>query len=740
MRFKLIILFIVLLGLAACEMEQPTVPEALSTAPSETATAMATNTVEPTITSTAAPTTTPTVTPTITPTTTPTPTITPTPRLPVTFNTPMPYPLAAILPDNAGLVTELARWGRGIATDMAYSPDGKILAVSTGIGIYLYDSETQEEIRRIETNEFINSIAFSPDGQTILSGSNAFIRLWQVSDGLLLQTIEATHPVLSIALSSDGQILATGDDDGVVTLWQTADGTAILRTAREQSGPIVSLAFSPNGKTIAATAWRNNLSYVRAWNAQTGSLLWEAQNRKNSVAGNVVFLPDGDTLVHGSWFNVHFWGVNNGVLLRDIKNSWQIMSLSVSPNGQFLAIYVNDPNGNHEVTLIRVDNGYEYARAEVPIAMGFDAKVLFSPDGNTLAFMLPDGDANVLLWKVSSDGYGGYDLVPVGSIEQANSIPPIDLTFSQDGQTLISGIRPQYLSVPATITIRQVVDGVLLQQYLIGEEYQVGEDGQVVEEGSSFYRFFLSPDGQVLGLDEESHIRLLRTSDFSLICRTDFRVFHDNNPRFSPDGAIFSVGGVRLVYLYNASDCSSLNMSYETWGALMIFSPDMQLAIASASDYNLNVWQLSDGSLLYSPTWVSYATGIGDGYVTLIRFSPDGQQVTIITANGTVRIWDVNSWTILSTVRIQDFHLSGVDEWWFSSIADGIKYLSLSPDGKVLAASDGNTIFLWDTTSGNLLSTLHGHTDTVSILSFSPDGYLLASAGEDGTIRLWGIK
>jgi WD40 repeat protein len=112
--------------------------------------------------------------------------------------------------------------------------------------------------------------------------------------------------------------------------------------------------------------------------------------------------------------------------------------------------------------------------------------------------------------------------------------------------------------------------------------------------------------------------------------------------------------------------------------------------------------------------------------LTGLTFSPDGTRLATISDDGSVKIWDAASGQELVTIPIK------------ITVPNLYHILSFSPDGKQLAASDGNFAKVWNADSGQELLTLTGHTDQVLSVIFSPTNRAhIATASADGSVKLW---
>ena len=114
------------------------------------------------------------------------------------------------------------RLGKGSISEIAYSPDGARLAVASGIGIWLYDTNTHQEVALLTGHtSYVYIVAFSPDGRTLASGSRQEIRLWDAGSGAYKRTLTGhISRVYCVAFSPDGRTIASGSRDGTVLLWE----------------------------------------------------------------------------------------------------------------------------------------------------------------------------------------------------------------------------------------------------------------------------------------------------------------------------------------------------------------------------------------------------------------------------------------------------------------------------------------------------------------------------------------
>src|SRR5262249_19846069 len=121
----------------------------------------------------------------------------------------------------------------GGVQSVAFSPDGKTLATANSMEyvVKFWDAETGEPRATLRGHRRgVTGLAFSPDGSTLVSSSGDGLRLWDARTGRPRLAFAGGAGILyTAAFSPDGRRIASGGWDGVLRLWDAADGKELLQ-------------------------------------------------------------------------------------------------------------------------------------------------------------------------------------------------------------------------------------------------------------------------------------------------------------------------------------------------------------------------------------------------------------------------------------------------------------------------------------------------------------------------------
>ncbi len=579
------------------------------------------------------------------------------------------------------------RLGKGSVLQIAYSPDGKLLAVGGGLGIWLYDAENLNEVALLEGGHIAKTIAFSPNGKLIASGSwDSTIQLWDVfTKELVANFTEHTDDVYSVAFSPDGKTLASGSWDNTIRLWDMDDKEELEVLEQEAEVYPEAVAFSPDGKMLAAGNWDKT---IRLWN-------WETKKEIDVLPGHtgqiwsVAFSPDGKTLASGSEDKtVRVWDLESGTEIAVLRGHTDVVwSAAFSPDGRLLASGSID--GNIRLWDVREQKSLTILQGDARYLLS----VAFRPDGKRIAAG-GGGDIGciVVFWDVSEQ-------------KQIAAL---------DGYT--ERIRSMALSPDGKIIALGGDDGAV-GLWNLDEQKPTG-----VLKGHTdrVYSIAFSPDGKLIASgSDDGTVRLWDM-------QKQVAVFGDHGTyvlsvAFSPDGRTLASGSAdKNILLWDVDERNQVGIlqGHSSWVRSVAFSPDGELLASGGEDKSILLWdvdrQMRAGALIGHT-----------GGVQCVAFSLDGRILASGATDNTVRLWDVEKQTQLTSLQ---------------GHKERVLTVAFSPDGRILASAGWeDTIRIWDVNEQKQLAVLNGYAGANSI-AFSPAGKWLVSGGSEGAVLLWEVN
>jgi WD40 repeat protein len=244
-----------------------------------------------------------------------------------------------------------SRAAKALASAVAFSPDGKLLAEAANNGdVRLWRAGDLPRLMpagRAHVGAIAEAFAFGRDGLLAFGANNGRVYLWNTrTPGAKPQLVGAGRdlrnalPVFDVAFSPNGRTLASGGYDGTLRLWSVTDAshTTPIGTpdGMKAPGAIRSVAFSPSGRLIAVGSADGTISF---WDATKRKQLRAATPDSDSVE-SVAFTGGGQVLVTaGDDGVVRFWDVGTLRPLGQLVKSHvgKIRSLALSRDASVLA-------------------------------------------------------------------------------------------------------------------------------------------------------------------------------------------------------------------------------------------------------------------------------------------------------------------------------------------------------------------------------------------------------------------
>jgi WD40 repeat protein len=494
-----------------------------------------------------------------------------------------------------------------------HAPAGRTLAVVEQYIVHVWDTANGRERCTVKPKNvgFFRSLALSPDGRILAcvvaeqgQTDRNTVQLWDCTDGKTLRTLGTDQKyVFTLAFSPDGKTLATAGWHGI-RFWDVTTGKERSRCQGPGSNTMAKAAFSGNGQTLATVETYSGAFHL--WEVVTGKRKPEPSGHANRPSG-AAFSPDGKHLATGGGLDgiIHLWDLATGESVRHIyRNRW-VRDIAFSLDGRSLYsawaddnLWISDPDTGEKKHVLKLQDPDRPDTYQSAISMHRSA------DGKTLvavSYYYPrknvKGPEDTLItgWDTTTHKQLFRRTRPGRDSWLAVSADALVLAAPDPGSRLASEFGRQVQGV-GPMRLEEIATGAELLTFPVLEEQTwslaFSPDGRLLASNTSDYK--RRKEGDPTG----SNLRLWETATATEVLSLPGGGQH--RVAFSQDGRLLAMTApLQEILVYNLAAGREVRR-FKHIGAevtCLTFSPDGRRLVSGLADSTLLIWDVATPAL-----------------------------------------------------------------------------------------------------------------------------------------------
>lgn len=632
---------------------------------------------------------------------------------------------------------------------VAFHPTQNLIASAGFREVKLWQRPENVQRRMIALEPAPTAAALSPNGQWLaVAGVDNAVRLIQTADGQAIRAFNGhAAPVTGLQFSADNTKLFTAAKDKTVRAWIVADGqpAGVLETPAE----IACVVLNTEGNRVF-TGHADN--FIRGWNVPfeapkpaEGDKAAEpvkpvVQMQSNGALTALALVPGQPQLasasVSGNWF---IWDVNNGNQVRNGGHGAPVVSLSVKPDGQFLATA-----GGNFAKLWNI-NGQQVAEMKGDVRA--QRRVIELTDDDAVAkSRVGLADAS---FKAAEKNLKEREEQTKKAKEARDAAEKAKSEADAKLKTATDAVAAAKTELAAKTDDEALKKKVADAEAAATKEMEAAKKALDALEAAA-KAHSQSEKGQQVADEQQKAAKQLHDAEIIVQKQVEenFNAGKAALPAtekpvravaFTLDGkSVATAGDDGVVRTWDAKTGKPLDdfTAHKGPVAQLVAGPD-RLLVSLSEDKSAILWDANPswqlagvlGPAPASPLDLAPSPFVSR--VLSLAFSPDGKLLATgggdPSRSGEVLLWNVETKAFVKA--LPDAH------------SDTVFSIDFSRDGKwLLSGAADKFVKVHDVETGKLVRSFEGHTHHVLGVSFKADGSRIASAGADNAIKIWNVE